>query len=143
MSETTTAGPGAVAATTASDARVALVPAETRGGLQIGDRVVEKIAARAVSEVEYATGVSRQLLGLGRGRSRTTARVSASVDRDIATLHVTMTVLWPESVPEVTQRVREHVRSRLAELASLRTAEVDIEVAELPTSYGPRPRRVA
>jgi uncharacterized alkaline shock family protein YloU len=54
-----------------------------------------------------------------------------------------MTVLWPESVPEVTQRVREHVRSRLAELASLRTAEVDIEVAELPTSYGPRLRRVA
>jgi uncharacterized alkaline shock family protein YloU len=142
VSETTTADLGAAAATASSDSEGALLPAELRGGLQIGDRVVEKIAARAVSEVEYATGVSRQLLGLGRGRSRTTARVSASVDGDIATLQITMTVLWPASVPEVTQRVREHVASRLAELASLRTAEVDIEVAGLPTSYGPRPRRV-
>jgi len=142
VSETTTAGPGAAAATAWSDGEVALPPVEARGGLQIGDRVVEKIAARAVSEVEYATGVSRQLLGLGRGRSRTTARVLASVDGDIATLQVTMTVLWPASVPEVTQRVREHVASRLAEFASLRTAEVDIEVAALSTSYGPRPRRV-
>ncbi len=141
MSETTTAGPG-LAAATASDGEFALPPPEARGGLQIDDRVVEKIAARAVSEVEYATGVSRQLLGLGRGRSRTTARVSASVDGDIATLRVTMMVLWPASVPEVTQRVREHVASRLAELASLRTAEVNVEVVELPTSYGPRPRRV-
>ena len=109
MSETTTAGPDAAAATAASDEEVALQPVEARGALQIADRVVEKIAARAVAEVEYATGVSRQVLGLGRGRSPTTARVSASVDRDIATLHVTMTVLWPESVPEVTRRVREHV----------------------------------
>jgi uncharacterized alkaline shock family protein YloU len=142
VSETTTYELGGAAATASSDGEVALPPAEARGGLQIADRVVERIAARAVSEVEHATGVSRQLLGLGRGRSRTTARVSASVDRDIATLQVTMTVLWPASVPEVTQRVREHIASRLAELASLRTVEVDIEVAGLPTAYGPRPRRV-
>jgi len=53
-----------------------------------------------------------------------------------------MMVLWPASVLEVTQRVREHVASRVAELASLRTAEVNVEVVALPTSYGPRPRRV-
>jgi uncharacterized alkaline shock family protein YloU len=140
MSEMTTADLGNAPAVAPLGA--ALPPVEARGGLEIADRVAQKIAAQALSEVENATGVSRQVLGLGRGRSRTTARVSASVDGDIATVQVTMSVLWPAPVPEVTQRVREHVASRLAELASLRAAEVDIEVVGLPSSYGPRARRV-
>lgn len=142
MSETTAAVAGGAAATGPPGGGAALPPAEARGGLEIAGRVVEKIAAQAVSEVEYATGVSRQVLRVGRGRSRTTARISASVDGDIATVAVIMSVLWPAPVPEVTQRVREHIANRLAELASLRATEVDIEVAGLPTSYGPRPRRV-
>ena len=136
-----TAGTEADPATTTSPS-TALPPAEARGELQIADRVVEKIVAQAVSEVAHTTGVSRQVLGLGRGPSRTTARVSATVDGDIATVQVVMAVLWPEPVPDVTQRVREHVVGRLAQYAELRAAEVDIEVAALPRSYGPRPRRV-
>lgn len=119
-----------------------LPPAEARGNLELAERVVQKIATQAVSEIEYATGVSRQVLGVGRGRTRTSARVSAMVDGDIATVQITMSVLWPAPVPEVTQQVRDHVTARLAELASLRVAEVDIQVADLPTSYGPRVRRV-
>ncbi|HEX6499416.1 MAG TPA: Asp23/Gls24 family envelope stress response protein [Micromonosporaceae bacterium] len=119
-----------------------LPPAEARGSLDLAERVVEKIATQAVSEIEYATGVSRQVLGVGRRRSRTSARVSAMVDGDIATVRITMSVVWPAPVPEVTQQVRDHVAARLVELTSLRVAEVDIEVAGLPTSYGPRARRV-
>ena len=93
MSQTTTAGPDAAAATAASDEGGRAGSRSKRAArLQIADRVVEKIAARAVAEVEYATGVTRQVLGLGRGRSPTTARVSASVDGDTATLRVTMMV---------------------------------------------------
>lgn len=140
MSETTTVALDGTEATTSQHG--ALPPAEARGGLEIADRVVEKIAAQAVSEVEYATGVSRQVLGLGRSPSRTTARVSARVDGDIAIVRVVMAVLWPEPVPEITQRVREQIVARLAQLASVQTAEVDIEVGGLPTSYGTRPKRV-
>lgn len=142
MSQTTTNVAGGAAATTPLADGAPLAPAEERGGLEIADRVVEKIAAQAVSEVEYATGISRQVLRVGGGRSRTTARISARLDGDIATVEVIMSVLWPAPVPELTRRVREHITNRLAELASLRAAEVDIEVAGLPTSYGPRPRRV-
>ena len=42
----------------------ALAPPEQRGSTEIADRVVERIAARAVAEVDDAQGPARKLLGL-------------------------------------------------------------------------------
>jgi uncharacterized alkaline shock family protein YloU len=83
------------------------------------------------------------VLGVGRLGGPQRPRVSATVDGDLATIRLTMSVLWPASVPAITQRVREHVATRLFELAALRVVEIDIDVAELHTTYGTRQRRVS
>lgn len=113
------------------------------GRTTIADRVVERIAAQAVAEVDRATGVPRQLLGVAIGSTdeNTTARVSAAVDGGIVSVRVTLAVIWPNPVRAVTREVRAHVTTRVQELTGLRVADVDIDVSELLTATTP-PRRV-
>ncbi len=116
--------------------------ADQRGTTTIADRVVERIAAQAVAEVDRAAGATRQLLGVSLGSTdeTTRARVSATVDGGIVSVVVVLAVIWPHPVREVTREVRDHVSARVQELTGLRVADVDIEVAELLTSTTPRPR---
>jgi uncharacterized alkaline shock family protein YloU len=101
----------------------------------VADRVVEKVAARAVAEVDNATGAPRHLLGVSLGSTTegTRARVDATVDGGLVTVRVKMAVAWPNSVRQITRQVREHVTQKVEELTDLRVAEVDIEVGELLT----------
>jgi uncharacterized alkaline shock family protein YloU len=110
-----------------------LTPAEVRGATSIADRVVEKIAAQAVAEVDCATGATRRVLGMGLGSAShtTPARVHAQVDGNLVTVEVSMSVVWPASVRSVTREVRRHVTDRVHELTGLRVAEVDIAVPTL------------
>lgn len=112
------------------------------GRTVIADRVVERIAGQAVSEVEMATGAARQVLGvsLGSADEGTPARVSATVDGGIVSVHAVVAVIWPKPVREVTREVREHVMWRVHKLTGLRVADVDIEVAELVTAPAPQRR---
>lgn len=105
------------------------------GSTTIADRVVERVAARAVSEVDDAGGVARQVLGvpLGSTDENTPARVSADVDGGIVSVQVLLAVVWPSPVRAVTRRVREHVIARVEQLTGLRVADVDIEVSHLLT----------
>ncbi|HEY9475157.1 MAG TPA: Asp23/Gls24 family envelope stress response protein [Mycobacteriales bacterium] len=106
--------------------------ADRRGVTNIADRVVEKIAARAVAEVDLATGTPRQLLGLRAGRaSKDTARVDAQVTGNVVTVRITVAVRWPASVVRVTRQVRAHVTERLRTLTGLDVAWVDIDVPVL------------
>jgi uncharacterized alkaline shock family protein YloU len=103
-----------------------------RGRTRIADRVVEKIAARAVAEVDDAGGAARRVLGVrvgadGDGR----ARVTAAVDGGVVLVQAAMAVRWPAPVRAVTRQVRAHVTERVHELTGLRVAEVDIEVTAL------------
>ncbi len=106
------------------------------GRTTIADRVVERIAARAVAEVDRATGVPRQLLGVALGSTdeNTPARVSADVDGGIVSVHVMLAVIWPNPVRAVTRQVREHVITRVEHLTGLRVADVDVEVSQLLTA---------
>lgn len=117
--------------------------AAERGITTIADRVIEQIVAQAVAEVDRATGSARQVLGVSLGSTdeSTRARVSASVDGGIVSVHVVLAVRWPHPVREVTREVREHVTATVARLAGLRVADVDIEVTELLTATSP-PSRV-
>ncbi|MBM7804685.1 putative alkaline shock family protein YloU [Geodermatophilus bullaregiensis] len=101
----------------------------------MADRVVEKIAAQAATEVDRATGSPRRVLGVALGSADERPQVSAQVDWPVATVSVVMSVAWPAPVLEVTEQVRRHVVERLATLAGVRTAGVDIRVTALP---GPR-----
>lgn len=106
------------------------------GRTVIADRVVERVAAQAVAEVDRATGVARSILGVALGATdeRTRAKVSAAVDGGIVSVRVILAVIWPSPVRAVTREVREHVTTRVQELTGLRVADVDVQVSELLTA---------
>ncbi len=118
-------------------------PAE-RGRTAIADRVVEKIAARAVAEVDNATGVARSVLGvrLGSTGPDSTAKVSADVDGGVVAVKAVMSVRWPAPVRTVTRQVRTNVTDRIQDLTGLRVQYVDIEVTTLLADTGDDSRRV-
>ena len=116
-----------------------------RGRTRIADRVVEKIAARAVAEIDRAAGVPGRVLGvrLGSTGPDTRARVDADVDGRVVTVRVSMAVRWPASVRAVTRQVRAHVAERLQALTGLRVEQVDIDVPTLLAATDDEDRRVS
>jgi uncharacterized alkaline shock family protein YloU len=122
---------------------VETIALEHRGHTQIADRVLAKIAAHALSEIQDAGGAARRVLGvrLGRDSMESTPWVTAKVDGGLAMLRMRISVAYPAPVREVTRRLRELVRTRVGELTGLDVREVDIEVARLLTTE-PSRRRV-
>lgn len=106
---------------------------ERRGRTEIAERVLEKIAARALTEVEEAGGTARRVLGvrLGRDTAEAAPRVTAWVDGALAILSMRISVGYPAPVQDVTRRVRDHVRTRVGDLTGLDVRQVDIEVDRL------------
>ena len=131
-------------APTADLPRAALVT--PRGETIIAPNVVEKIATRAASEVDgvggvVETGLSRLLpWSVGSGPQR--PRAVADVRAETVTVDLTVNVLYPEPVAVVTNRVRDQVTRRLAELCGLRATEVNIAVPALVTPPRGARRRV-
>jgi uncharacterized alkaline shock family protein YloU len=117
---------------------------ERRGRTGISDRVLERIATRAVMEVDQAGGAAPRLLGmpLGRDVPEGAPRVDAHVDGHIAIVRVTMSVTYPAPIRRVVHRVRDHIVTRVRELTGLETRQVDIDVARLvhPAEPGRRVR---
>lgn len=112
-------------------------PAE-RGRLTIADRVVEKIAAMALDEVEPIAGPPRAVMGIpSTGRARGPAvpegrpRVRAVVSGAVATLEVRCSVSYPAPVARTADRARTHLVARIRELTGLTAAQVDITVTAL------------
>ena len=106
----------------------------SRGETLIAPSVVEKIATRVASEVDGVGGVVET--GLGRLLPWTVgqpspARASAEVGSETVSVDLTVNVVYPEPVAAVTNRVREQVTRRLAELCGLRATEVNISVPAL------------
>jgi uncharacterized alkaline shock family protein YloU len=99
------------------------------GTISINDRVVEKMAARASA------------LGARQTSLTDLPKTSAEVDGSRVILDLSISVRWPASVPEVSDAVREHIRSRVGELTGLIVTEVFISVTALVTQL-PAPPRV-
>ena len=143
---TTSAAPGSAGrpgADLVPAAPAALRPPEARGRTEIADRVLERIAARAVTEVDQAGGAARRLLGvpLGRDTMRAAPRATAHVDGQIATVQLRMSVIYPAPIRAVARRVRDQIITRVGELTGLDVRQVDIEIARL-IRPGTEPRRV-
>ncbi|HEX8092758.1 Asp23/Gls24 family envelope stress response protein, partial [Jatrophihabitans sp.] len=122
------------------------------GTISISESVVAKLAAQAAVEIPDAGAAAPRLLGrslsgaggLGVRATSLTGlpKASAHVDGSIALIRLEISVRWPASVPAVTAAVREHVRSRLAELTGLHVPEVTIQVTDLATTLAQPARRV-
>jgi uncharacterized alkaline shock family protein YloU len=120
------------------------------GTISIADGVVSKLAAQAAAEnpdtgAAAAQALGRAVPGAGHLGVRGTdldalPKTSVDVDGSKAYVSLEISVRWPASVPEVTARVRDHVRDRVKELAGLEVDEVHIVVADLATDIAAPPR---
>lgn len=104
-----------------------------RGRTTIAERVVTKVAAQAVSEVEQTGGVARELIGitLGRQTGAGQARVSARIDGHLTMIELRLAVDYPAPVRTLAREVRRHVIEQVTRLTGLEVRHVDIEVARL------------
>ncbi|MFI6507354.1 Asp23/Gls24 family envelope stress response protein [Streptosporangium sp. NPDC050855] len=112
------------------------VPAERRGRTDISDRVVSRIATRAAGEVARVRKVGERGPLSFRGGTR------ATVDGELTTLRLDVTVDYPAPLREVAQQVRSHVAERIMALTGLYVGHIDIDVTNVTlTGTGAAARR--
>ncbi|RSN08014.1 Asp23/Gls24 family protein [Streptomyces sp. WAC 05977] len=104
-----------------------------RGALTVADGAVERIAARAITEIDGVGGAASRVLGIAVGGEDLDqgAKVSAHVTGSTATLDVRLSVKYPLSVRATAERAREHLIRRVGELSGLAVTRVDITVTAL------------
>lgn len=109
-----------------------------RGSLDVADRVLERIATRAVREVD---GVAPSASG-GLGGLFGSGYPSVEVEHAGARVRVQVDVaaLWPRPAAAVAAGVRSAVARRLSELAPVRVDAVSVTVRDV---VRPRPRQEA
>ncbi|OLR93276.1 Asp23/Gls24 family envelope stress response protein [Actinokineospora bangkokensis] len=117
---------------------------EDRGRTTISDRVAERVAAAALTEVDGVGGVAKRVLGvaLSGDTADRAARVDATVSGDRTTLEVHLSVDYPTPVATTTRKAREHLVERVGELTGLAVDRVDITVTALRPDASERKRRV-
>jgi uncharacterized alkaline shock family protein YloU len=109
-----------------------------RGTTSLGDTVVTKVAGIAAREVpgvyELGGGAARaigsvgQRVGLG---SQRTQGVSVEVGEREAAIDLTLVIDYGESIPQVSQEVRDNVIKRVEGITGLSVKEVNIAVVDL------------
>lgn len=118
--------------TTASTLATVPTPAAdpaTRGTTTLADRVVEKIAARAATEVTHCVGLPRTIAGIATGG--TAVQASANRDGSVTGLSLKIGLEYPAPVVTTTRRVRGHVSDVVHRLCDLTVDHVDIQVAAM------------
>ena len=115
---------------------------EERGKLTIDDRVVERVAGYAVTQVPHAVAAPRRILGVsvGQARPENEASVNATVRGAVATIEVALAVEWPHPVAEVAQAARGKVRQEVEHITGVRVDHVDVEVTSLDVPAAPARR---
>jgi uncharacterized alkaline shock family protein YloU len=111
------------------------------GTTTIADGVVAKIAALATREVtgvaELGGAVSGAISGMvgritgGGGSEPRTSGVGVEVGETQAAVDLTLKVLYPASIHEVADAVRQNVRDRIVSMTGLDVVEVNIAVVDL------------
>lgn len=115
----------------ADPGRTSVDPAH-RGRVSLDDRVVEKIAGQAASEVATAGGRSGGFLGIGgEADLATRPEVSITTSGRTVVLSLRLGLAYPASIRESTEAVRRHVASRVEALTGLAVRRLDIDVAWL------------
>jgi len=109
-----------------------------RGSTTIADAVVSKVAGIATREVggvhNLGGGVSRALgsvtqrVGIGDERSQ---GVAVEVGEREAAVDLTVVIEYGESVPQVSQAIRENVIKRIEGITGLKVTEVNVAVNDL------------
>ena len=117
-------------------------PPEERGRLTVAERVVERVAGYAATQVDGAAAAPRRLLGISIGEARpdAAAAVRATVDGSVATVEATIAVAWPQSVRRVTEALRSRIREDVRRVTDVEVAHVDVDVVDFVTAATPARR---
>jgi len=120
-----------------------------RGRTTIADAVVSKVAGIAAREIPgvhaLGGGAARALSGVtsavGIGDSRSQG-VSVEVGEEETAVDLTVVVDYGESIPQVSQAIRDNVAKRIEGIAGLKVVEVNITVNDLyfPGDDAPEPQ---
>ncbi len=103
-----------------------------RGATVIADKVFEKIAGQAASEVATARGRSGGVLGIGSDADADARpKVDVDLSADSVDLDVSVGIAYPGSIRSAAQQVRERVTERVQELTGVPVHRVDIDVTFL------------
>jgi uncharacterized alkaline shock family protein YloU len=115
---------------------------EERGRTTIADRTVERLAMRAITEVDGVGGAATRVLGVAVGGADldSSAKVTATVSGQTAALDVRLSVVYPASVGATTENARRHLVDRVEELTGLVVSRVDITVTALHSTATERRR---
>ncbi len=113
---------------------------DERGSLAISEHAVERLAARAVNEIDRVGGSAGRTLGISVGGEALdrSAKATARVAGGEVDLEVRLSLSYPAPVASTTERVRAHLRTRVEELTGMPVSRVDITVTAL---HDPAPVR--
>ncbi|MDI2126340.1 Asp23/Gls24 family envelope stress response protein [Yinghuangia seranimata] len=107
-------------------------PAPYRGSLRIGERVVEKIAARAAKEATGAAAPDTKLRE---------PKAGVKVRNDHATVKLDLDVPYPGRITDIAGTVRHRVRDDVERLTGMPVIRIDVVVGRM-TRIGKGRRRV-
>jgi uncharacterized alkaline shock family protein YloU len=113
-----------------------------RGRTTIADRVIERIAVQAVSEVGAAGGSARRMFGVTVGSAGLdqAAQVTADISGAAAALTVQLSVAYPASVTQTARDVRQQLIQRIRDLTGHTVPRVDITITAVHGAAGPTRR---
>lgn len=94
-----------------------------RGALTIADRVIEKVAARAATEVPEVVAAGS---AFGRAVGRELPRAQAHVAGRRVRVELHIAVAWPAPLPEIGAAVRQVVADRVTGFVGLDVDSVDV-----------------
>lgn len=108
------------------------------GTTTIADIVVSKVVAMAAREVDGVaelggalSGAISGVVGRLRGEQHRTQGIGVEVGQTQAAVDLRLKVLYPASIRQVADAVRQSVDDRITELTGLEVVEVNIEVIDL------------
>ena len=109
----------------------------TRGTLVVAERVLEKIAAQAATEVPEVSGRSGGFLGIGADTDPAARpKVDATLSAESADLAIAVGIAYPGSIRRAAAALRDHVTQRVEALTGVDVRRVDIDVTFLPVQEG-------
>jgi uncharacterized alkaline shock family protein YloU len=117
----------------------ALADPADRGGLEVADRVVQRIVLAATREVD---GTAVVTTGITTPMSRSYPRATVVVAGDRVRARVEVAGRWPVPAARLAADVRATVARQLVALAGLRVDAVDVTVAAMVRHGGPGRREL-
>ncbi|SEQ31433.1 Asp23/Gls24 family envelope stress response protein [Microlunatus flavus] len=109
----------------------------TRGTLVVAERVLEKVAAQAATEVPEVSGRSGGFLGIGTDADPAARpKVDVTLSSESADLSIAVGIAYPGSIRRAAAALRQHVTHRVEALTGVDVRRVDIDVTYLPVQEG-------